>query len=222
MFTFLIVSLILTTIFGPITAIPYSADSDYLEAAALSFGDDAALDYQLFDSQQFDDQDGLADALNSNGAETDTLFSQDVSDLDGSYLQAYLDEPGSTINTKNSEDSISSAAMCDASIDGESLKSSNPLRAKDLSDIFNLRLPDLGKKPSCRNPRTQPPQSPTLQPEWAPNPVIDPVNVALCPRESDGIQPIALCCYEEDFGKLGERIAVSRECYTCRFGTHSR
>ena len=210
MYKLVIVSLILTIIGSRTAATPYSPESDYLETTALNSAD---LDYQFFDDQQFDDQDGLA--FNPDDGETDNLFFPDLSGPDGSYPQAFFDELGST---KNSEDLISSAATCDALIDDDSLSSSDLLRARDLSDIFNLRLPDLDKKPSsCKNPGYQSPQPPMDKPEWVP-PTLDPVNIARCPRESDGIQPIALCCYDDDFGQIGQRIAVSRECYTCGFG----
>lgn len=201
-----IVSLILASIVSRNAATPYLADSDDLGTAAFSSGDDAALDYQLFAGQQFDNRNRLDDD------EADTLFPSDSSDLDGSY---FFDELGSTITPKNSEDRISSAATCDAPTDDESSNSSGLLKARDLSDVFNLRLPDLDKKPSCKNPGYESPQPPTLKPEWVPPPTLDPVNTERCPRESDGIQPIALCCYNDDVGKTGERIAVARECYTC-------
>ena len=210
----LIVSLILTSIVSQIAATPYLVDSDDLGTVAFSSGDDAALDYQLFVGQQFDNQDGLAEAVKPDDDEADTLFSPDFSDLDGSY---FFDELGSTITPKNSEDLISSAATCDTPTGDQSSDSSDLLNARDLSDVFNLRLPDLDKKPSCRNPGYESPQPPTLKPEWAPPPTLDPVNTARCPRESDGIQPIALCCYNDDFGKREERIAVASGCYTCGF-----
>lgn len=216
-----VVSLILITIVSATAATPYPAESDpYLETSALTSADDAGLDDQLFDDQQLSDQDGVTDAVKSNDAETDFMFPQDFSGLDSSDLQAFWDEPASPINAKNSENSIYSATTCNAPIDGDSSDGSNPLRARDLSDLFNLRLPDLEKKPSCPNPASQSPQPPKAQPEWDLSPVIDPVNVLRCPRESDGIQPIALCCYEEDSGKLGNRIAVARECYTCGLGIY--
>lgn len=214
MCSFVIVSLILTAIVSRTAATPFSARSDYLETAALGSDGGAALGDQLFDSQQFDNQNGLVAAFQPDDGETDTLFPQNSSDLDGSY---FFDELASTINTKNSEDQISSAAMCDAPTDGQSSNSLDLLQARDLSDVFNLRLPDLDQKPSCKNPGYESPQPPTLKPEWVPPPTLDPVNTERCPRESDGIQPIALCCYQDDFGQNGERIAVARACYTCGF-----
>lgn len=215
----ILVSLILTSIVSQTAAIPYLAGSDELVTTAFSSGDDAAPDYQLIVGQQFNNQNGLAGAVKSDDDETYTLFSPEISDLDGSY---FFDELGSTITTKNSEDRISSAATCDAPTDFGSPDSSDLLKARDLSDIFNLRLPDLDKKPSCKNPGYEQPQPPTLKPEWVPPPTLDPVNTDRCPRESDGIQPIALCCYSDDFGQLGERIAVARECYTCGLQTRPR
>ena len=215
------VFLISITLLSSTGAIPYSADSDYLENAALSSADDGALDYQFFDGQQFSYQDEQAEPSRPDDYETDNLFFQDSPGLDSFYLQAFLDETASPIDMENPEDSIYSVVIsCDAPIDGESSSSSELLRARDLSNIFNLRLPDLDQKPSCRNPtyqQPQPPQPPVLQPEWVPTPLLDPVNQERCPREQDGIQPIALCCYEDDFGQLGERIAVARKCYTCGF-----
>lgn len=216
MYKWVNVSLILTIIISRTAATPYSPEPDDFETTALNSAD---LDYQFFDDQQFDDQNGLAAAFNPDDDETDNLFAQDFSGPDGSYPQAFFDGPESTTNTENSDDRISSGGTCDASIDDESLSSSDLLRARDLIDIFNLRLPDFEKKPfSCKNSGYQSPQPPTNKPEWAPPPTLDPVNIARCPRESDGIQPIALCCYDDDYGYIGQRIAVARKCYTCRFG----
>lgn len=228
MCSFIVVYLILITIVSSTAAKPFSAESDpYLETAVLNPADDENLDYQLFDGQQFSDQllppnqDGAADAINTNDIKPDTLASQDLSGLDGPYLQAFLDEPPSPIDSKNG---VYGAAACDTPTGADFSSSSNPLRAKDLNDIFKLTLPDLETNPSCTNPTLQLPKpQPEPQPEWVPLlPVIHPVNAERCPVELDGIQPIALCCYEEDFGELGERIAVARGCYTCRFRIHCR
>lgn len=224
----IIVFLILSTIVSSTAATPIpdlaEEPDSYFDDTALNAADDTAVDYSLFDSQQFGDQDGLAEAWNSNGIDTDTSFAQDFSSPDSSDLQAFLDDPTPTINPDNSEDSIYSAETCNAPINAQSSGSSNPLEARDLSDSFNLGLNDPEGKPSCKNPTSQPPptpQLPSLQPEWIPSPVIDPINQYFCPREVDGIQPIALCCYDDDFGQLGDRIAVARGCVKCGFGNRS-
>lgn len=224
-----ILSLILVAIASSTAANPILADSNtHLETAVLNFGDDETLDYQLFDGQPSGDQwlpqnqEVSTDAFNTNSIGIDDLVSQDVSDLDGvdsSYWQAFLDESSPPIDPTNPENRAYYAAACDTDVDTDVSSSSSPLRARDLNDILKFILPDQKKEPFCTNPTFQPP---TLQPEWFPRPVVHPLNQARCPVETDGIQPIALCCYAPDFGMLGDRIAVARDCYTCEFGIHCR
>ena len=227
-------SLILFTIACSTAAKPFSADSNtYLETAVLNFGDDETLDYQLFNGQPSGDQwlpqnqDVPTDASNTNGIGTDDLVSQDISDLDGvdgSYSQASLDESSPPIDPANPENRAYYAAACDTDVGTEVLSSSVLLKARDLNDIFKITLGDQKEEPFCKNPTFQPPtlQPPTLQPDWFSRPIVHPLNQARCPVETDGIQPIALCCYAADFGSLGDRIAVARDCYTCEFSIHCR
>lgn len=181
-------------------------------------------DYQLFSGQPSDDQrlsvnrDLPSDNINTNNLENESLIFSGFLGLDSSYLEANSDvsSPPIDINNPGLIDDYESA--CEGQTNTDSPNGSVPSRARGLDDIMKLFIPDWEngeeeEAPFCANPTAQPPK---LQPPSSPLP-FHPFNVERCPVETDGIQPIALCCFARDFGKLGDRIAVARECYTCMF-----